>query len=360
VEKIVHGLTSEFWAGKKVFLTGHTGFKGSWLALWLFSLGAKVTGFALPDDEAEIGRQKAFCPGVDSIYGDIRDYGSLEKALLKTSPDVVFHLAAQSLVRQSYVAPCETYAVNVMGTAHLLEAVRSYGKVGAAVIITTDKCYEDKKWLWAYRENDALGGHDPYSSSKSCAELVSASYRNSFFSSPGACAVATARAGNVIGGGDWAADRLIPDMVRAFTAGKQIRLRCPDAVRPWQHVLEPLAGYMLLAESAYRDASFAGSWNFGPSDPRAYSVGWVTRSFAEAWGQDARWALDSGHHPHETSLLRLDCSKAMQTLGWRPILDIDTALKWTADWYRRHATGESPLKLCLEQIERYSQQYLKG
>jgi CDP-glucose 4,6-dehydratase len=354
VEKVAAGFTPEFWAGKKVFLTGHTGFKGSWLALWLSSLGARVTGFSLPDDEAELRRRKAFCPDVASVYGDIRDYGRLEKALLEAAPDVVFHLAAQPLVRLSYEAPRETYAANVMGTAHLLEAVRSHGKVGAAVIITTDKCYEDKKWPWAYRENDTLGGHDPYSSSKSCAELVSASYRDSFFSSPGACAVATARAGNVIGGGDWAADRLIPDMVRAFTAGKQIHLRRPDAVRPWQHVLEPLAGYLLLAESAYRDASFAGSWNFGPSDPRAYSVGWVTRRFAENWGPDAGWTRDEGPHPHETGLLRLDCSKALQVLGWRPLLDIDTALKWTADWYRRHAAGESPLTLCLEQIERYA------
>ncbi|WP_319581953.1 CDP-glucose 4,6-dehydratase [uncultured Pseudodesulfovibrio sp.] len=342
-----------FWAGKRVFLTGESGFKGSWLSLWLLHLGAKVVGFSLPEDNPMFSQARGFIPPIDATAGDIRDYTAVRDAMQACAPDIVIHFAAQPLVRLSYKEPLFTFGSNVMGTANILEAVRQVGNVRSVVIITTDKCYADQQWLWPYRENDRLGGHDPYSASKACAELVTSSFRSSFFDDADAPGVATARAGNVIGGGDWAEDRLIPDIVRAFLAGKPVHLRRPDAVRPWQHVLEPLNGYLQLAEKLWSDNTFAESWNFGPTDGEVRSVEWMMRHFAEFWGTHPGWTLDEGPHPHETELLRLDCSKAQQRLGWGSIWGAGKALQVTADWYRRQADGEDPLKLAEEQIASY-------
>lgn len=345
--------SEEFWGDKKVFLTGHTGFKGSWLALWLTKLAAEVTGLSLPENFPMFPHPRGFSPKAASYSGDIRDYGVMVEAMRASQPDIVVHFAAQPLVRLSYREPLFTFGSNVMGTANVLEAVREVGSARSVLIITTDKCYEDQRWPWAYRENDSLGGHDPYSASKACAELVTSSFRSSYFSGEAAPGVATARAGNVIGGGDWSEDRLVPDIVRAFLAGEPVHIRRPDAVRPWQHVLEPLNGYLHLAEKLWYDKTFAESWNFGPSEGEARSVEWMMRHFAEAWGTDPVWTLDEGPHPHETELLRLDCSKARQRLGWVPVCGAQEALRMTADWYRRHAAGEDPLALADEQIDEY-------
>ncbi|NIO41979.1 MAG: CDP-glucose 4,6-dehydratase, partial [Burkholderiales bacterium] len=285
---------------------------------------------------------------------DIRDIDALSEALSRAAPDIVFHLAAQPLVRESYRKPVDTYATNVMGTVHLLEAVRHADSVRAVVVVTTDKCYENREWEWGYRECDRLGGHDPYSSSKAAAELVTAAYRRSFLSGDRSPPVASARAGNVIGGGDWAQDRLIPDIVRAFSKNKAARIRNPNAIRPWQHVLEPLRGYLDLAERLFISGSkFADAWNFGPEDRDTRDVGWVVNHFTQLWGGDAAWSQDSAEHPHEAGYLKLDISKARQRLGWSPRLDLETALTWTVDWYRQHAAGEDVRNLTLNQISRY-------
>lgn len=345
-----------FWRGRRVLLTGHTGFKGSWLALWLQSLGAQVTGYALPPQtrpnlfqEARVG------DSMQSIEGDVRDLAALTRAVQVSRPEVVFHLAAQSLVRRSYRDPLETYATNVMGTVHLLEAVRATSGIRAVVNVTSDKCYENREWTWGYREIEPLGGADPYSSSKACAELVTAAYRQSFFgdaaSSP---ALATARAGNVIGGGDWAEDRLVPDVLSAFLAGRPATLRRPQAVRPWQHVLEPLGGYLLLAQRLLaRDAGAAGAWNFGPDGGDAQPVQVVVERLARLWGEGAGWQPQPGDHPHEASLLMLDISKARHQLGWRPRLPLDAALSWVVDWARAHRDGADARALTLQQIQAY-------
>ena len=333
-----------FWRGRKVFVTGHTGFKGSWLSLWLQQLGAEVCGYSLEAPTTpNLFHVASVADGMQSVIGNICDTHSLQKAMKDFSPEIVFHLAAQPLVRQSYNDPVETYATNVVGTANVLEAVRSCDSVRAVVAVTTDKCYENKEWLWAYRENDRLGGHDPYSSSKACAELVVASYRSSFFSAKDAAkpvALASARAGNVIGGGDWAQDRLIPDIMQGFHQKKTVKIRNPRAVRPWQHVLEPLHGYLLLAERLYKDgAGFAEAWNFGPQDADARPVQWIVEHLAATWGPDARWELDAAQHPHEAQALKLDWSKAAHKLGWHPVLHLEEALRWTADWYRAWNDG---------------------
>ena len=352
-------MKAAFWAGRRVLLTGHTGFKGGWLALWLQRLGATVHGLSLPPpttpslfDVARVGA------GMESHIGDIRD-GSRMSAVMRTAdPEVVFHLAAQPLVRRSYVDPIETYSTNVIGTLQVLEAVRSHSGVRAVVVVTSDKCYENREWPWGYREIDRLGGFDPYSNSKGCAELVTAAYRNSFF--PAArhaehgVAIGTARAGNVIGGGDWAEDRLIPDCVRAIDAGKPLRIRNPDAVRPWQHVLEPLAGYLSLAERLYVDgAAFAEAWNFGPSDEDARPVRWVVDQLLAAWGDGDRWEMDGTPQPHEATYLKLDCSKARGRLGWRPRWELGTAIDRVCAWHRSYRGGAPMREQTLAQIEQY-------
>lgn len=351
-------ISRDFWAGKRVFVTGHTGFKGSWLALWLSSLGAEVTGYALePSGDPSLWRLLGLDGKVESHRADIRDLPELTRVVRDARPDIVFHLAAQSLVRLSYEDPVGTYATNVMGTVHLLEAVRQTPGVRAVVNVTSDKCYENREWVWGYRESDPMGGHDPYSSSKGCAELVAAAYRSSFFENNARkVALASARAGNVIGGGDWAADRLVPDFVRSTLGGSPVRIRNPAAIRPWQHVLEPLYGYLLLAERLWADGdAYAGGWNFGPAEVDAAAVGTVISSLVSLWGASARWSADEGLHPHEASFLKLDSSKARSLLHWKPCLGLPTALAWTVDWYKSHAAQGDVLALCLSQIKRYEE-----
>lgn len=330
-----------FWRGRRVFVTGHTGFKGSWLTLWLRELGAEVTGYALaPATSPNLYELAGVGEGVRSILADIRDAKQMRDAFAAAKPEVVFHLAAQSLVRPSYEQPRETYDVNVIGTVNVLDAVRASDSVRAAVIITTDKCYENREWLWGYRENDPLGGHDPYSSSKACAELVTAAYRSSFFKR-----IASARAGNVIGGGDWARDRLIPDLMTAYANGTKPLIRNPRATRPWQFVLEPLHGYLQLAERLCADDgdAFAESWNFGPEDRDVRPVGAVADRVSALWGDGAGYELDACVQPHEAHALKLDSSKARAKLGWFTRLDLDTALEWTVRWYRTWANSPKEL-----------------
>ncbi|ESA32562.1 cdp-glucose -dehydratase [Leptolyngbya sp. Heron Island J] len=349
-------MSSQFWHSKRVLITGHTGFKGSWLSLWLQQLGASVVGYSLePPTEPNLFTVANLAQGMNSIQGDIRDLAKLQAVMNEYRPEVVLHLAAQPLVRYSYKNPIETYATNVMGTAHVLEAIRTTGGVRAAVMITTDKCYENNEWVWGYREQDRLGGHDPYSNSKACAELVTAAYRNSYFSKDNV-AIASARAGNVIGGGDWALDRLIPDMVRAFSADQPVLIRNLNAIRPWQHVLEPISGYLSLAEHLWNDgATYADGWNFGPNDEDAKPVSWIVEKLSNLWGDNARWQLDGGVHPHEATYLKLDCSKAKQTLGWAPQLTLATALEWTVEVYKAHLQGDDIQALMGQQIERFQQ-----
>jgi CDP-glucose 4,6-dehydratase len=342
-----------FWRGRRVLVTGHTGFKGSWLCLWLQSLGAEVTGLSLAPatspnlfDAARVGE------GMVSLIGDIRDAGAVREAFATSRPEVVLHLAAQALVRPSYADPVDTFATNVVGTATVLDAARADG-VRAVVSVTSDKCYENREQVWGYREDDPMGGHDPYSASKGCAELVTASFRRSYFSSRDGAQLASGRAGNVIGGGDWSVDRLIPDIVRAFSVGEPVVIRSPDSLRPWQHVLEPLAGYLLLAERLVVDgARFAEGWNFGPADTDARPVRWIVERMAERWGAGATWRVEpSGLH--EARLLKLDCSKAHADLGWSPRLALSDTLDWLIDWYRAHLDGADMRAVTLGQIDRF-------
>lgn len=347
------------WKGRSVFITGHTGFKGSWLSLWLQDAGARVTGYALdPPTTPSLFQAAHVADGMHSIRGDVRDLERLRTALADAQPDVILHLAAQSVVRASYDDPVETYGTNVMGTVNLFEAVRGSGRPAAVVNVTSDKCYENLEQDRGYREEDRLGGHDPYSSSKACAELVTSAFRDSFFAVPqsGASRVrlASVRAGNVIGGGDWTRDQLLPDTVRSFTAGKKVRLRNPDAVRPWQFVLEPLRGYLMVAEQLLHSDTGAGrAWNFGPDDRDCLSVRQVVERFAEGWGNAPGWEQDPGFHPHETRLLKLDSTLARERLGWSPRLPLAEGLGWTAQWYREAARGADARSLTLEQIHRY-------
>lgn len=328
------------WAGRRVFLTGHTGFKGGWLALWLARRGANVRGYSLdPPTEPSFFHAASVANAVEDIRGDVRDYESLRSALTGFSPEVVFHLAAQPLVRRSYSDPLGTYATNVMGTAHLLEAIRKAESVRAVVCVTTDKCYQNQEWVWPYRETDPLGGYDPYASSKACAEIVCAAFRDSYFPASRQAAhhvgLATARAGNVIGGGDWSEDRLIPDLVRGFLANQPVLIRHPRAIRPWQHVLEALFGYIVLAEQLMaQPKQFASSFNFGPQEEDAWPVETIATKLASKWGSGASWTHDNSPSSHEHRFLRLDASKARAELGWRPRLNLETALDWTLDWYR--------------------------
>ena len=350
----VLGMNRQFWRGRRVLVTGHTGFKGSWLCLWLTSLGAETHGYALPPTDpslfkvAKVGGRLA-----SSEMADIRDGEALAATVLRVRPEVVFHLAAQPLVRYSYQVPVETYATNVMGTVHLLEAVRHCSSARAVVSVTSDKCYDNREWPWGYRENEPLGGQDPYSSSKACAELVSAAYRDSFLAASGV-ALATARAGNVIGGGDWAADRLLPDFLRALDAGETLTIRSPEAIRPWQHVLEPLSGYLALAEALITSgAQAAEAWNFAPVDDDARTVGWILDRLA-ARVPKLRWQCDASPQPHEANYLKLDSSKARAHLGWAPRWRLDKALDMTVDWHRDWQQGGDMQVVSLAQIAEYA------
>lgn len=353
-------MNSAFWKGKRVLLTGHTGFKGSWLSLWLQSMGVQVIGYSLTPpnnpslfDVAEVGK------GMTSIIGDIRDLEHLRAVFAEHQPEIVIHMAAQALVRYSYVNPIDTYSTNVMGTVHVLEAARLTKRVRTIVNVTSDKCYENKEWTWGYRENEPMGGYDPYSSSKGCAELVTVAYRNSYFNpdkyGEHGVAIASGRAGNVIGGGDWAEDRLIPDIMRAIAQGKPVHIRNPHAIRPWQHVLEPLSGYLMLAQKLYEEgASYAEGWNFGPSDEDAKPVQWIVEKFTQSWGEGASWKLDDGNHPHEAHYLKLDCSKAKARLGWHPRWHLEETLSAIVDWHQAYQNSENMREKTLQQIAKYN------
>jgi CDP-glucose 4,6-dehydratase len=348
-----------YWKGRRVFLTGHTGFKGSWLSLWLDALGADITGYALaPPTEPSLFEQAGVAGVVHSICADIRDFARLKTAVDDCRPDVVIHMAAQSVVRRGYEDPIETYSSNVMGTVHLLEALRQLKHRCVVVNVTSDKCYDNREWVWGYRENDPMGGHDPYSNSKGCAELVTSAYRESFFPSGSferhGVAIASARAGNVIGGGDWTANQLIPDLMRTFLAGQPCLIRNPSAIRPWQFVLEPLRGYLILAERLTEDAArFATAWNFGPSDEDAKPVSWIADKLSCSWGDHASWTHDGATHPQEAHTLKLDTSKARASLDWRPMLPLNLALGWIVTWYRAFQEGADLRSLTRAQIERY-------
>ena len=356
METLVTAACPSAWAGRRVLVTGHTGFKGSWLSLWLHQMGAEVTGFALPPptqqslfEAARIGEL------VRHVEGDVRDAAALHRTVEACEPEVIFHLAAQPLVRLSYREPVETYATNVMGTVHLLDAARRVAGVKAIVCVTSDKCYENREWIWPYRESDPMGGHDPYSNSKGCAELVVSAWRNSFFAAEGPL-LASARAGNVIGGGDWADDRLVPDLIRAMISGTAPLIRSPGSVRPWQHVLEALHGYLVLAERLLAgERAFAEGWNFGPSDEDARPVSWIVERLQAAWGNGSgKTVADTGPGPHEATLLRLDSSKARSQLGWHPVLPLDTALGWIGEWHKAVAVGGDARTVTANQIARYT------
>lgn len=349
-----------FWNGKRVLVTGHTGFKGAWLCLQLELMGARVHGFArAPHTSPNLFEAARVGSGLrSSVLGDVRDLPELSAAVEEADPEVIFHLAAQAIVRDSYADPTDTFSTNVMGTANLLEAVRRHPSARAVVIVTSDKCYENREWLWSYREKSALGGRDPYSASKACAELVTTAFRRSYFESRQGeeqVSVASARAGNVIGGGDWSRDRLVPDTIASLIAGQPVELRFPNAIRPWQHVLDPLTGYLMLAEKLCQPdaASFAEAWNFAPPDEDAKSVGWLVESIQRAWGVEPEWQPQGGPKPHEHIYLKLDASKARARLGWKPRLRIGETAAWVVDWYRAAHQGQDARELCLASIERH-------
>jgi CDP-glucose 4,6-dehydratase len=348
-----------FWYGKKVFITGNTGFKGSWLSLWLLSMGAQVSGYALEPS----GRQDLFslC-GLKQLMptccNDISDLDLVRRKMREVQPEIVFHLAAQPLVGVSYQEPVSTYQTNVIGTARLLEAVRNCRSTRAVIIVTSDKCYDNQEWFWGYRENEPLGGYDPYSSSKACAELVTAAYRSSFFPpqeyQQHGVAIATVRAGNVIGGGDWAEGRLLPDIMRSFLAPKLIVIRNPKSIRPWQHVLEPLSGYLTLAEKLYQEGpAYGEAWNFGPAAQDSRTVEWIVNYLCRLWGKGVTYTVDSQQQPHETQFLKLDCSKAQTRLEWRPRWNLETALDKTIEWLEKYQNKGDIKEVCLRQIEEY-------
>ena len=352
-------MNPDFWKNRRVFLTGHTGFKGSWTSLWLQSLGAELTGFSLaPNTDPALFDVAGVGAGMTSIIGDIRDLDAITAAMTAAKPEVVIHMAAQPLVRESYTDPVGTYASNVMGTVHTLEAVRKTPGAKSVVVVTSDKCYLNREWHWAYREDSELGGEDPYSNSKACSELVTYSYRKSFFHpakhAEHGVALATARAGNVIGGGDWAKDRLVPDALAALKAGKPLVLRHPHATRPWQHVLEPIYGYLALAEALVTQGpQHAEAWNFGPYEFSDRTVGWIVDRLCELWGLAVPQQLESGPIPHEAGYLKVDSSKARALLGWAPKLDLESTLHWIVDWTRVHHTGGDVRQETLSQIRRF-------
>lgn len=353
---------SSFYKNKKVFITGHTGFKGSWLCLWLHLLGAKVIGYALnPPTNPSLFDLCRIDEFMRSTIADVRDGVSLTNAMLAAKPDIVIHMAAQPLVRDSYKIPVETYATNVMGTVNLFEATRHCKTVKAVINVTTDKCYENKEWVWGYRESEPLGGYDPYSNSKGCSELVTSAYRSSYFNPKDHAAhgvgVASARSGNVIGGGDWASDRLVPDCIRAILKGEKVIIRNPQAIRPWQHVLEPLTGYLMLAQKLYEDGPrYSEAWNFGPDGSDAKPVEWLVKELCAKWGGNASYALDTGKHPHEAHYLKLDCSKAKTVLGWRPLWDLEKAIDSVIEWTKAYAGKRDVTAACMKQIAAYSKE----
>src|SRR5688572_18803592 len=350
-------MNSSFWQSRRVLITGHTGFKGSWLSLWLQCLGANVVGYALdPPTEPNLFKTAKVAEGMSSIAGDVLNKDSLQSVIAKHHPEVVFHLAAQSLVRESYKNPVQTFSTNVMGLVHLLESVRLVGGVRAVVCVTSDKCYQNREWVWGYREDEPMGGYDPYSSSKGCSELVAAAYRNSFFNeseySRHEVAVATARAGNVIGGGDWAKDRLLPDLIQSVVSGKDIVLRNPHAIRPWQHVLDPLAGYLMLAESLYKHGPrFSEAWNFAPAE--SHTVSQVVGQLLSLWGSQVSARHDQSRQPHEDPYMILDSTKARVKLEWKPLLDLRASLSWIVEWVKRLQTGADMRSVTESQIKAY-------
>lgn len=354
-------MEDNFWKQKTVLITGHTGFKGSWLSLWLQSKGANVIGYSLaPPTELSLFEIAHIADNMKSIQGDIRDLNYFKSTIEKFKPEIVIHMAAQSIVRTSYKDPIETYSTNVMGTVHVLEAVRLTNCVRVLVLITSDKCYKNKEWLWGYREEDTLGGRDPYSSSKGCAELVTAAYRDSFFSEVNdrrqEVFVASTRAGNVIGGGDWAQDRLVPDIVRGLIESRPTTIRYPNATRPWQHVLVPLSGYLALAEHLWNyGRKFAGAWNFGPREEDTRPVWWIADYLVRKWGKNARWIKDQSQIVHEDTLLKLDCSKARTLLSWEPKLKLETTLDWIVSWYKAYVEGKDMRDVTFEQIGQYEE-----
>ncbi|BDT78451.1 CDP-glucose 4,6-dehydratase [Polynucleobacter yangtzensis] len=345
---------SQFWRGKRVLITGHTGFKGGWLSLWLQEMGAKLYGLSLaPPTSPSLFIEASVAKGMQNNEGDIRDFGTVVAAMAWAKPEIILHLAAQPLVRKSYIDPIETYSTNVMGTLHLLESARKTSSVRAFVNVTTDKCYKNREWLWGYREDEPMGGHDPYSSSKGCSELLTSAYRESFFSNSG-IALASTRAGNVIGGGDWAEDRLVPDILRGFERGETVVVRNPKAIRPWQHVLEPLSGYLVLAERLYDEGStWAEAWNFGPGDADSLPVEWILSHMASTWGEQTNFVIDQGLHPHEATYLKLDISKAKARLGWTPRWNLSMALDQIVAWHKAWMAGSNMHKYCLEEIARF-------
>lgn len=348
-----------FWEDKKVLITGHTGFKGSWLSLWLQSLGANVVGYALPPPTSpSLFETACVANGMTSILGDIRDLERFQAVIAEYRPEIIIHMSAQSQISYSYQNPVETYTTNVIGTVNVLESVRRSKGVRAIVCVTSERCYKNQGWLWGYRENEPMGGRNPYSSSKGCAELVISAYRNSYFPTEEhqrhGVALGSARASNVIGGGDWVKGRLITDIMQAVVANRAIIIRNPDLIRSWQHVLEPLNGYLCLAERLWeRGPEFAQAWNFGPDDRNIRPVSWVVEHLTSLWGENARWELDSAQHPHEATYWKLDCSKAKSLLGWSPKLDLSTALEWVVEWYRGYQQGQNMRDLTEAQIERY-------
>jgi len=352
-------LNRSFWRNRRVFVTGHTGFKGGWLSLWLDALGSKVTGYALdPPTEPNLFQQAEVASKVRTVCADIRDFKKLKSAIAEGQPEVVLHMAAQSVVRRGYDDPIETYSSNVMGTVNLLEALRQLKQPCVVVNVTSDKCYANREWIWGYREDEPMGGRDPYSNSKGCAELVTTAYRESFF--PPALleehgiALASARAGNAIGGGDWTSDQLIPDLMRAFLAGRHCLIRNPAAYRPWQFVLEPLRGYLTLAERLTEDGErFSSGWNFGPADADAKPVSWIADQLVASWGEPAAWTQDSATHPREAHALKLDASKAGAYMDWHPVLPLHRALEWIVEWYRGFQAGTDLNRLTRTQIDRY-------
>jgi len=344
-------VSQQFWRGRRVLLTGHTGFKGSWLAMWLSRLGAEVTGLALPAEDPSLFRQANVASLLDHIEGDIRDRDTVKAAVARARPQVVFHLAAQPLVRLSYEEPVETFETNVQGTVHVLDACRDQADLTAIVCVTSDKCYENREHVWPYRESDPMGGYDPYSASKGAAELVIAAYRRSFFQM--GAGLASVRAGNVIGGGDWAVDRLIPDIVRAMVANEKPFIRSPDSVRPWQHVLEALGGYLMIAQRLAEGADWAATgWNFGPGEDDTRPVSWICDRMTKAWGAPG-WTTADVPQPHEAKLLRLDCSKARSELGWRPALGLAEALDWIVEWHQHVASGFDAAQVSYAQLDEY-------